>query len=372
MGEPVARSLYRWLLRIHPPAFRREFADEMLWIFDQVSARQSTLPLFADAATSLARQWVLRGDWRKLPAGDAVPVAAVGSFAWEHIRVAEAPLPVSRVLQGSAVAVVFMAALAFAAFRPGPNDLLAGTATGGAGTETPGHANGSSGVPAAGQIPGHEGRNSQSGAPAGAQSQNGGTAAEQQFNAWLWEFDGGDRAKFQAFLDENYPEQAKQVDGMMRFRSMTGGFELKKTEKAEGTKFSGILKERDSDQFARFEIEVEAAEPHRITRLDLNAIPTPAEFALPRMSEEQAIAALRSEIERRVAADTFAGAVMVTKNGKAIFSGSYGLADREKKTKNQLSTKFRIGSMNKMITAVATLQLVQSGKIKLTAPLGEY
>jgi CubicO group peptidase (beta-lactamase class C family) len=143
-------------------------------------------------------------------------------------------------------------------------------------------------------------------------------------------------------------------------------------EKSDDIHFSAIVKERDSDQFARLEIEVDSAEPHQIKQLDLNAIPTPAEFALPRVTEDQAIAALRSEIDRQVAVDHFSGTVMVAKNGKTVFSGAYGLADREKKIKNELNTRFRIGSMNKMFTAVATLQLVQSGKIKLTAPVGEY
>jgi len=134
----------------------------------------------------------------------------------------------------------------------------------------------------------------------------------------------------------------------------------------------GIVKERDSDTFARFEIEVEAAEPHRITKLDVNMIPAPAEFAIPRTGEEQALAALRTEIDRRVAADNFSGTVMVTKNGKNIFSGAYGLADRQKKIENDLDTQFRIGSMNKMFTAVSALQLVQAGKLKLTGTVGEY
>ena len=185
-------------------------------------------------------------------------------------------------------------------------------------------------------------------------------------------FNSGDRGKLQAFDEINYPDEAKEVDGLMRFRKMTGGFELKRVEESGPTKFSAIVKERDSDQFARIEIEVEAAEPHRITKMDLRAVATPGEFALPRMSEEQAVAALRTEIERQVAADRFAGTVMITKGGKTVFSGAYGLADREKKAKNELNTQFRIGSMNKMFTAVAVLQLAQSGKIKLTAPVGEY
>jgi CubicO group peptidase (beta-lactamase class C family) len=48
------------------------------------------------------------------------------------------------------------------------------------------------------------------------------------------------------------------------------------------------------------------------------------------------------------------------------------MADRDKKTPNQLGTKFRIGSMNKMFTATAVLQLVQAGKINLTDPVGKY
>ena len=60
------------------------------------------------------------------------------------------------------------------------------------------------------------------------------------------------------------------------------------------------------------------------------------------------------------------------RNGKTLFSGAYGLADREKKIPNRLDTRFRIGSMNKMFTAVSVLQLVEAGKIKLTDPLGKY
>jgi CubicO group peptidase (beta-lactamase class C family) len=48
------------------------------------------------------------------------------------------------------------------------------------------------------------------------------------------------------------------------------------------------------------------------------------------------------------------------------------LADREHDTPNRLDTRFRIGSMNKMFTATAVLQLAQAGKLKLTDPIGKY
>ena len=407
MSETLLRRVYRGLLRLHPEEFRREFGEEMLWIFDEISATKRTAPLFADAVGSLARQWLLRGNAGRLGAEELEqPVlrVAAGPFAGEHILVPEKPLSPGRLLQGSVVAAVFLATLAFGAARPvTPSAVLARGGQAPAGGIEPGIlgrvksgvgggvSGGVEGGVAGGVQRGVDGGVSggvSEGVPGGVNAeapageltvvagQEGAKAAagpaERQFTAWLVEFNEGDQAKFQGFLEKNYPDQAKRMDGIMGFRRMTGGFDLKKAEKSDATTFAGIVKERDSDTFARFEIEVEAAEPHRIVKLDLQQIPAPAEFALPRMSEEQAVAALRSEIERRVAADTFSGAVMVTKNGKAVFSGAYGLADREKKIKNELNTQFRIGSMNKMFTAVCALQLVQSGKLKLTGTVGEY
>src|SRR5262249_10815599 len=46
-----------------------------------------------------------------------------------------------------------------------------------------------------------------------------------------------------------------------------------------------------------------------------------------------------------------------------FFQKAYGLADRDKKIPNDLNTRFRLGSMNKMFTSVAIAQLVQQGKM---------
>ena len=89
-------------------------------------------------------------------------------------------------------------------------------------------------------------------------------------------------------------------------------------------------------------------------------------------SETEAIAALRRELEEAVENDRFAGAVLVAKNGAPIFAQAYGLADRDRKISNKLETKFRIGSMNKMFTATATLQLVQAGKLALNDSIGKF
>jgi hypothetical protein len=61
----MTRSMYRSLLWLHPAPFRREFAGEMLWIFDESAQAGSIAPLFADGMVSLLRQWFLRsGYWK--------------------------------------------------------------------------------------------------------------------------------------------------------------------------------------------------------------------------------------------------------------------------------------------------------------------
>ncbi|MBZ5595514.1 MAG: hypothetical protein LAP39_24990 [Acidobacteriia bacterium] len=51
----MIRSLYRSLLWLHPPAFRRQYGEEMLWIFEETGGAVS---LVADGFFSLVRQWI--------------------------------------------------------------------------------------------------------------------------------------------------------------------------------------------------------------------------------------------------------------------------------------------------------------------------
>ena len=99
----------------------------------------------------------------------------------------------------------------------------------------------------------------------------------------------------------------------------------------------------------------------------ITALLAPALPAKDRLTTE-----LEVEIQRRAADEEFSGVVLVARAGKPLLQGAYGYANRENKTPNSLDTRFRFGSMGKMFTAVAALQLVQAGKLSLDAPLGKY
>jgi CubicO group peptidase (beta-lactamase class C family) len=96
------------------------------------------------------------------------------------------------------------------------------------------------------------------------------------------------------------------------------------------------------------------------------------DLALHRMTQADAVKALADHAQERAWADEFAGAVLVARHGKVLLQGAWGRADRTAGTTNTPATRFRIGSMNKMFTAVATLQLVEAHKLALDDPIGQH
>jgi len=83
------RFLYALLIGLHPPSFRKRFAQEMLWIFDEAANSLGGSLLIVDAILSLLRQWLIRSElWKWFVASIAgvVPlIIAFGSFLpWDR------------------------------------------------------------------------------------------------------------------------------------------------------------------------------------------------------------------------------------------------------------------------------------------------
>jgi CubicO group peptidase (beta-lactamase class C family) len=68
----------------------------------------------------------------------------------------------------------------------------------------------------------------------------------------------------------------------------------------------------------------------------------------------------------------FSGSVLVARDGNILLSKGYGVANIEHDVPNTPQTVFRIGSMTKAFTAIAIMQLVERGKIKIEDTLNKY
>jgi len=74
----MVRQCYQLTLFFHPPYFREQFAEEMLWIFDQTSGEGQRLLLVLDSIVSLVRQWTLRRALRNRPGRSGEDVSVAG------------------------------------------------------------------------------------------------------------------------------------------------------------------------------------------------------------------------------------------------------------------------------------------------------
>lgn len=65
-------------------------------------------------------------------------------------------------------------------------------------------------------------------------------------------------------------------------------------------------------------------------------------------------------------------AVAVAVDGRLVYAEGFGYADLEERVPAWPTTKFRIGSISKTLTAAALMQLVEQGKLDLDAPVQKY
>lgn len=88
--------------------------------------------------------------------------------------------------------------------------------------------------------------------------------------------------------------------------------------------------------------------------------------------EDSVAREIQSFLDSLVAENQFSGAVLVAKNGVTIASKAAGIANTATGAPIALNTKFNLGSVNKMFTAVAVAQLVQAGRLAFSDPVSKH
>ena len=68
----------------------------------------------------------------------------------------------------------------------------------------------------------------------------------------------------------------------------------------------------------------------------------------------------------------FNGAILVVDRGRTVYERAFGLANMELGAPNTTTTRFEIASMTKSMTAIAIMQLVQEGRVRLDAKVSDY
>src|SRR5580765_558682 len=200
---------------------------------------------------------------------------------------------------------------------------------------------------------------------AGAPPELPSTPAGKVLAGYLEALNSGAKDKLEAFIKAHRPDRPNALDIMLDLRWNIGGLDLYSIESSEALNIQAVVREREgNERYNRMSVTVSDGDPAVITNISLAVIPPPAGARVPeRLTQRAAVAAWQAEIDKAASTGKFSGVWLWAKNDKAITSGARGKADRETGIDNTLNTRFRIGSLNKMFTAVATLQLVERGKL---------
>src|SRR5579864_1629666 len=105
-----------------------------------------------------------------------------------------------------------------------------------------------------------------------------------------------------------------------------------------------------------------------------DAVTLPPALPPPEMTQADLSAFFDGLVPLQIERDDIAGAVVaVVRGGKVIFAKVYGYADlKDKKPVSPETTLFRCGSISKLFTWTAVMQLEEQGKINLDADVNQY
>ncbi|WP_313917250.1 serine hydrolase domain-containing protein [Tahibacter sp.] len=197
------------------------------------------------------------------------------------------------------------------------------------------------------------------------------TAAGKVLDARLKAFASGSEEQLERYKALHEP--ALDIKRELDFYGATGGFDVLKVERSEPHAITAVVRARDADSIGRIMLEVEAASPERVARLQLQpSTDVPAEFMPARLDLAAVLTGIQAKASSMAKRGQFSGNLLITRRGETLLSRSWGHAERDKERANRAETPFRIASMFKMFTAVAVLQLVDAGKLDLDGKVATY
>ncbi|MBV9009125.1 MAG: serine hydrolase [Verrucomicrobia bacterium] len=101
--------------------------------------------------------------------------------------------------------------------------------------------------------------------------------------------------------------------------------------------------------------------------------PYPEAAAIPQPKNDEDLAhAITQLADQLSSARRFSGSIFLAAAGKSLVDKAWGEADRKAKRPNTSDTAYDVGSIGKLFTQIAILQLVEEGKLSLDNSIGKY
>ncbi len=106
--------------------------------------------------------------------------------------------------------------------------------------------------------------------------------------------------------------------------------------------------------------------------LTLLSLPAPGPRLQQSLTREQLVEQARKLVQDRADQDGFSGAVLLAQGDEVLLTFAAGEACKSFHAKNDVETRFNLGSMNKMFTSVAIAQLAEQGRLSYDDPISKW
>lgn len=91
-----------------------------------------------------------------------------------------------------------------------------------------------------------------------------------------------------------------------------------------------------------------------------------------KISKKEFLKEVEKLMSRLAKNDVFSGSMLIANGDEVLYKKAVGEASKRFHVPNRIDTKFNLGSMNKMFTALSIMQLVEQGKLKTNDFISKY
>lgn len=133
-----------------------------------------------------------------------------------------------------------------------------------------------------------------------------------------------------------------------------------------------ILKDKNYDSWQKIRFSLVDETSLLMKGIGFSPAETPSDILESKISAIELVKESKEIMERLSELDLFSGAILIADGNDILYQSAAGEASKRFHVMNNSDTKFNLGSMNKMFTSVAILQLVEKKLIDLKDPINKY
>jgi len=201
---------------------------------------------------------------------------------------------------------------------------------------------------------------------------------QQVARAFIEAMNATDDHSLRAFIEKNVvlagpgvipPEE--RLQRLQRLRAMYGQLAIHSVAPGAPNTVDVTVQSGRLELWRRVTLHFDGGSPPRVRVFAFNMIDAP-DAPQRKLTSSEIATELKVYAEHMAAKDVFSGAVLLAKGATLLYRGAFGDADKNFGARNAVDTKFNLGSMNKMFTAVAMAQLAAQGRLSFEDTVGRF